>query len=344
MIKLVTPPVVSWPWSPRLLLSSFVGAAASPGGPGAGSVDRIGALSRGPGPYGPRGPFAWRGGAGRDPVPVLLTIDRIALGVWAVATTALVLWQTRRVVHFRRRFRRAVPAPGWLADEARRLGDRFGVHAPEIVVLPVPMTPMLWFLGRPRLLVPASLVETLGIAAWRGVLAHELAHLVRRDHWIRRLEVVAGLIWWWNPLYWFTRRRLDTEAELACDERAVLAFPKGRLAYAEALLEVCRSLSMAEPPVPVLGVAGAGRFLERRVTTILRERGPSRTPARVLAGVGLLTLLALPGWTVPQYLELNRRGAAASARNGRNRDGTNSVLRKLNVRSNWQQNGGGDER
>jgi beta-lactamase regulating signal transducer with metallopeptidase domain len=66
--------------------------------------------------------------------------------------------------------------------------------------------------------------------------------LLRRDHWVRRLELAAGLFWWWNPLYWLTRGRLDVEAEFACDEWAVRVFPEGRLAYAESLLQVCRSL------------------------------------------------------------------------------------------------------
>ncbi len=39
LIKLVTPPVVSWPWSPRLLPSSIGAAVASRGGPGAASVE-----------------------------------------------------------------------------------------------------------------------------------------------------------------------------------------------------------------------------------------------------------------------------------------------------------------
>ena len=100
-----------------------------------------------------------------------------------------------------------------------------------------------------------GVVNSLGQAAWRGILAHELAHLRRRDHWVRRLVLIAGLAWWWHPVYWLTRRRLDAEAELACDEWAVAAIPEGRLAYAEALLAVCRSLNSARPPEPALGAA-----------------------------------------------------------------------------------------
>jgi len=35
----------------------------------------------------------------------------------------------------------------------------------------------------------------------RGIIAHELAHMHRRDHWITWLELGASIPWWWNPLF-----------------------------------------------------------------------------------------------------------------------------------------------
>ena len=69
------------------------------------------------------------------------------------------------------------------------------MRVPEILVIPETTVPMLWCLGRPRLLLPGRLVETLGAESWKGILAHELGHLRRRDHWVRRLELLAGLFW-----------------------------------------------------------------------------------------------------------------------------------------------------
>ena len=109
---------------------------------------------------------------------------------------------------------------------------------------------MLWCLGRPKLLLPTRLVKTLPLDRWRGILTHELAHLRRGDHWVSRLELAAGLIWWWNPLYWLTRARLDAEAELACDAWVVWALPKDRLTYAEVLFDICSTLSPAKPRRP----------------------------------------------------------------------------------------------
>ena len=177
---------------------------------------------------------------------------------------------------------------------------------PELLVVSELGTPMLWCLGRPQLLLPARLVKTLPLDLWRGILTHELAHLRRGDHWVSRLELAAGLIWWWNPLYWLTRARLNAEAELACDAWVVRALPKDRLAYAEVLFEICATLSLAKPPAPTLSVTGSGHFFERRLTMILREHVPCRLSPAGLLGACLLLLLALPSWSaMPAVLDQN---------------------------------------
>jgi beta-lactamase regulating signal transducer with metallopeptidase domain len=218
-------------------------------------------------------------------------------GLWLGISATIAVWQIGRIVRFQRRLAWAIPAPGWLVQEVRDLSVQLGVRAPEILVVPDLAPPMLWFLGRTKLLVPGRLVSNADLLGLRAILAHELAHLRRGDHWVRRLDFFAGLIWWWNPVYWLTRERLSTEAELACDEWAIRTVPEGRVSYAEALLDVCRTLSTTRSPAPALGVAGAGRFLERRVKMILQQQAPSRISMPVLLGAGLLFLVALPGWS-----------------------------------------------
>ena len=190
-----------------------------------------------------------------------------------------------------------MPAPDDLVEEAERIGRCLGVRAPELLVVPDLGTPLLWCLGRPKLLLPAQLVKTLDLDRWRGILTHELAHLRRGDHWVSRLELAAGLIWWWNPVYWLARARLDAEAELACDAWVVSTLPKDRLAYAEALFNICSTLSLAKAPAPALGVAGSGRFFERRLTMILHGHVPCRLSPLALLAACLLALFALPSWS-----------------------------------------------
>jgi beta-lactamase regulating signal transducer with metallopeptidase domain len=234
----------------------------------------------------------------------VLSIDRAELGRWALwswlaVTSGLAVAQSVRLIKFRRKLRHAQAPPEWIVNEAGWVAARMGVRVPETLVVPGLGVPMLWCLSRSKLLLPAHLVGSLGADRWRGLLAHELAHLRRGDPWVRRLELIAGLIWWWNPVYLLARRRLDNEAELACDAWVLWALPGDRVVYAETMFEICASLARppARPPAPALGVTGAGRFFERRLTMILRDHVPCHLSLPGLLGAGLLALVALPAWS-----------------------------------------------
>ncbi len=232
---------------------------------------------------------------------------------WLFVSVAIAVGQAIRIVRFRRRLRDAVAAPDFLNDEADRIGHWLGVTVPDLLMVDDLGTPMLWCLGRPQLLLPTRLVKTLPVERWRGILTHELAHLRRRDHWVSRLELAAGLVWWWNPVYWFTRLRLDAEAELACDAWVVWALPKDRLSYAEVLFDICATISRAEPTAPTLSVVGSGRFFERRLTMILRDRVPCRLSPLGLVAACLLLFVAVPSWSAAKLVDLDHEGDSVTA-------------------------------
>jgi beta-lactamase regulating signal transducer with metallopeptidase domain len=221
----------------------------------------------------------------------------IAGGIWLTLSLAMAAGQMLQIRRFRRRLRGATPAPLGLIEETEHIAARLGVRAPRILVVEGLGTPLLWCLGRTRLLLPAALVETLKQDRWPAILTHELAHLRRGDHWVSRLELAAGLVWWWNPIYWLAKQRLDAEAELACDAWVIRALPKDRLQYAEILLDLSANFARACSPAPMLGIAGTGRFLERRLMMILHAETPYRPSRLGLLMTVLLLLFALPSWS-----------------------------------------------
>lgn len=253
-------------------------------------------------------PAAWW----RQYLPGSASIVPAVLVAWLVISIAVASGQTIRIVRFRRRLRGALAAPDFLVDEADRIGHWLGVAVPDLFMVDDLGTPMLWCLGRPQLLLPTRLVESLPVEQWRGILTHELAHLRRHDHWVSRLELVTGLIWWWNPVYWLTRARLDAQAELACDAWVVWALPKDRLSYAEALFDICSTMSLAKPMAPMLSVAGSGRFFERRLTMILHNRVPCRLSPLGLVAACLLLLFALPSWSAAKLVDLDQDGESTA--------------------------------
>ena len=208
-------------------------------------------------------------------------------------------WRSvRESLKFSRFARRSVQALPHLIAEFRAVARRLGVRAPAVRVLTGLSSPLMWCLGRPVLLWPAGLDARLKGDGRLAVIAHELAHLRRRDHWVRRLEMAAVVFHWWNPVFWVARRRLRADAELAWDAWA--AGQADRRAYAEALLEVC-SFNHRRRPAPAVGVSGEGRrAMQERLSMIMRDRVPCRLAFGAKLVVALMAVAAIPAWTLGQ--------------------------------------------
>ena len=107
------------------------------------------------------------------------------------------------------------------------------------------VSPMLWSFGPTRrLLLPAELLARLTANQQSTLLAHELAHLRRRDHWVRYLELAVVCLYWWCPLVWWARRQLHEAEEECCDAWVVWALPHLTRDYALALVETLDFFAM----------------------------------------------------------------------------------------------------
>jgi hypothetical protein len=218
------------------------------------------------------------------------------------------------VVRIRRLSRRGGEVPRWLDREVSAVAATLGMRPPRLVVAEGIPTPLVWCWGTPRLLWPAALVQPAEPAHWRGVIAHELAHLKRRDHWVAWVELAATWLWWWNPIFWYVRSQVRESAEQACDAWVVAVLPGSRRQYAEALVEVSELVSKTALPQPALGASsGAGRTFERRLTMILRERTACKLSWQGLIGVAILAIVAVPSWLMAQATQ---KGGASDKPSG----------------------------
>src|SRR5207253_11039399 len=163
-------------------------------------------------------------------------------------------------------------------------------------LVPGAVSPMLWAIGRfPRLLFPAKLLERLNDEQRATLLAHELAHYRRRDHWVRLVELLVSGLYWWHPVIWWARHELHEAEEQCCDAWVVWTLADADRAYATALLQTVAFVSQARCPLPATA-SGVGqvRHLRRRLTMIMQGKTPrSQSWAGFLAVLGL-GLLLLP--------------------------------------------------
>jgi TonB family protein len=118
---------------------------------------------------------------------------------------------------------------------------------------------------RQTLLLPPAFLDGLDAGELDAVLAHELAHIARRDFAKNLLYGVLTLPVAYHPLLSVTRRRLAETRELVCDQMAADVVG-GRESYARSLLRLAQMLSDRSAPrvLHAIGIFDANIF-ERRV-------------------------------------------------------------------------------
>ncbi|MFO0888546.1 MAG: M56 family metallopeptidase [Isosphaeraceae bacterium] len=162
--------------------------------------------------------------------------ETIAMGAMLIGCVGFWSVSAARVRRVHRLVCGLRPAPAELEERVAAVAHRLGLkRAPVVALAPGRIPPMLWALGpRTRLLLPADLWGMLSEGEQTALLAHELAHLKRKDHWVRWLDLVVAGLYWWHPVVWLARRGMREAEELCCDAWAVWAVPRGSRAYASA--------------------------------------------------------------------------------------------------------------
>jgi beta-lactamase regulating signal transducer with metallopeptidase domain len=221
----------------------------------------------------------------------------LSLGAGALAIVILTGW---RFARFSRLLDCAVPASNAVAQRASRLAERMGLsRVPPVLLVPARIPPMLWpHRGGPRLLLPAGLLPDLLGDELDALLAHELAHVRRRDHWVRLVEIAATALFWWYPVTWWARTALRRAEERCCDEWVLRVLPRSAEAYAKGLLKCLTFVTHRTGALPSLA-SGAGPVedIEARLKEILMTRPVPRlaAPARLtLAAAAALGLAVFP--------------------------------------------------
>ena len=191
--------------------------------------------------------FAAAPGASANPLYLLTAVASV---VWLAGLAGMLVYALVSWVRLRRRVRAAVPLEKnvYLCDE---------IDAP-------------FLLGavRPRIYLPSGLDE----AARAHVLAHERAHLARRDHWWKPLGFLLLSVYWFQPLLWLAYALFCRDVELACDERAVRGLDAGAVREYCAVLLACSAPRRMAAACPLaFGEVG----VKTRVRRALARRRPA---------------------------------------------------------------------
>lgn len=213
-----------------------------------------------------------------------------------VAGSALLLLRllfgTGKVVALARRSQRMTDGE-WLSLHSR-LCDALSISRPVTLrqsdALALPVT---WGFLYPTVLLPAASREWPE-ALRRHVLLHELAHVRRADALTQLLGQAALVLYWFNPLLWLAVRRMQAEAENACDDY-VLRDGELPSRYAATLFELVRAHRGPTPPAFATLAVGQRSDLEVRVDAITSPlRDPSSRRALLAAVIAIAVVVVVP--------------------------------------------------
>ena len=220
-----------------------------------------------------------------------------AMWLWLTGSVGLLSVIAVRVIRFHRCLQNTLPASRRLEERTRSLATRIGLRdCPQVRIVQAAVAPMVWAVGkRPMIVLPIALLHRLGGDELDTVLMHELAHIRRRDHWVRWFELVVTLLYWWNPVVWWARRELRGAEEACCDAWVQREFPGKTKSYASALLATAEFVRRDKTVVPVMCNAfGTGKTLKRRVEMIINQTSCARLSWPLRLGILLVAALALP--------------------------------------------------
>ena len=140
---------------------------------------------------------------------------------------------------------------------------RDNIYQSETVV-----SPFVLGMIKPKIYLPFHISEQ----DMEHVIAHEKAHVRRKDHWWKPLGFLLLTLHWFNPLMWLGYSLLCRDIELACDEKVIKALSHDEKAdYSQALLSCSVNRRMISACPLAFGEVG----VKSRVKSVLNYKKPA---------------------------------------------------------------------
>lgn len=191
---------------------------------------------------------------------ILLTV----LGfVWIAGIALMLIYTAASFLRLKKQVSEAVPTDdiAWICDSVN--------------------TPFILGIVRPRIYLPSDMNES----DREYVIAHEKAHLKRRDHLWKPIGFLILSVYWFNPLIWLAYVLLCRDIEVACDEKVIKE--RGldiKKPYSEALI----NCSVPRRSIAACPIAFGEVGVKERVKNVLNYK----TPAFWIIIVALIACLA----------------------------------------------------
>ena len=191
--------------------------------------------------------FAPNPGDSANPLQILIPV---AANIWFLGMLVLLLYTAISYISLRRKLRTATI----LRDNVYQC---VAVDSPFVLGI-----------LRPKIYLPYQM-EGQDL---EHVVAHEQAHIRRKDHWWKPLGFLLLTVHWFNPLMWVAYILLCRDIELACDEKVIKELgDEQRADYTQALVHCSINRRMIAACPLAFGEVG----VKNRVRSIMNYRKPT---------------------------------------------------------------------
>ncbi len=198
-----------------------------------------------------------------------LSFTTVLAIVWLVGMVAMLVYCAVSYFRLNRRMSDAVIYYGFssVIGDAKCAGNtpgrKYTVYQSEKVV-----SPFVLGIFAPRIYLPYK----MDAADMDCVIAHEQAHIARKDHWIKPIAFIILAVYWFNPLVWLAYILLCRDIELACDEKVIKEMSiEHKKRYSEALLKCSVPQRMISACPLAFGEVG----VKKRIVNILNYKKPA---------------------------------------------------------------------
>ncbi len=189
--------------------------------------------------------------------------------VWLVGMIVMFAYCIVSYIRLKRRMADAVIYSGDLCADgckersSEKHGKKYLIYQSEKVASPF----VLGFF-KPGIYVPFQMTDQ----DMECVIAHEKAHIARKDHWIKPIAFLLLSFYWFNPLVWVAYILLCRDIELACDEKVIKEMGiEHKKNYSEALLKCSTPGRMISACPLAFGEVG----VKKRIVNVLNYKKPA---------------------------------------------------------------------
>ena len=181
--------------------------------------------------------------------PLQIVIPVVAI-LWLLGIVVLVVYTVISYLRLKLRLREAT------------------LHAENIYLSENIPAPFVLGIGKPVIYLPYNMT----VSNMQHVIAHERAHIQRRDHWWKPLGFLVLSIHWCNPVMWLVYILFCRDIEMSCDEKVVKALShEERAEYSTALLTCSTGRRRIAPCPLAFGETG----IKERIKAVLHYKKPA---------------------------------------------------------------------